>query len=79
MCVFSLKPSLLEQAPVEENELSNSVPADPLPQSEALNAGDNPVDNNIAVVKDVDQLQVSLMFYLQMDQTRLKVICFKVG
>lgn len=68
---FSFKLFLTEQAPVEENKLCNSVPADPLPQSEALNAGDDPVDNNIAVVKDVEQLQVSLMFhwcvFLQLD------------
>uniref|UniRef100_A0A7N6FIA8 General transcription factor IIIC subunit 1 n=1 Tax=Anabas testudineus TaxID=64144 RepID=A0A7N6FIA8_ANATE len=47
-----------EQAPGEEEKVSDSVPADPLPQSEALNADENPVDNNIVVVKDVDQLEI---------------------
>lgn len=65
LCTFLLKLSLLsEQAPGEEEKVSDSVPADPLPQSEALNADENPVDNNIVVVKDVDQLEVSLMFQL---------------
>ncbi|XP_070771379.1 general transcription factor 3C polypeptide 1 [Enoplosus armatus] len=45
-----------EHSPIEEEE-SKSGPSSHLPESEALNAADDPADNEIVVVKDVCQPQ----------------------
>lgn len=73
---FLFHPSLPEPTPAEQSQLSNSVPADPSPQSEAPTACDNTVDDNVAVVKDVDQLQVGLMFRWCV---WVKVVCLEMG
>ncbi|XP_026158449.1 general transcription factor 3C polypeptide 1 [Mastacembelus armatus] len=57
----SLSVPTAEQAPIEEEEEEavSSVPASPVPQSEAVIAAINPANSNVVVVKDVPQVPAS--------------------